>query len=419
MRGVYRIGLAAVVGVVMTLAASAQTEVHIQGCGLVADALRVPLSEGFHARYSDIVLTWDDAGCAAVFTSLFAGAADFGVVSRGMRADEIELAGSLGLDVRELILGLDGIAVIVHPENDVEKLSVEHLEAFYRGGMASWLAVGGADMPVRLVSALDSSGIQVVFKELVFGAGEVTFKSDTEHLTSTQEVIARVASEPGAIGFVSMSSDRAPVRTVPITEGSQAAVVPNLVSVSNATYPLRYPVYLYTLAEPEPEGLRRRFLRFLYLHEGAGLVAQAGLVPIQSFGVAFRLPSASPRVDVSMTRVGFGFRGSRLDAQAREELVRLASRLAGSDDGVWIAGHEEPTEARGDLALARARAIAAFLEELDVDITRMRLVSRATAEPLASNAELEGRRLNRRAEVWILPNWPNWRNGPHAPSGAP
>lgn len=391
----------------------AQTEIRIQGCGLVADALRVPLSEGFHARYSDIVLSWDDAGCASVFTSLFAGTADFGVASRSMRADEIELAGRLGLELRELVLGLDGIAVIVHRDNDIEALSVENLEAFYHGRMASWLGVGGADTPVFLVSALVSSGIYTVFKELVFREVDAAFKPSTEYLASSDEIIERVAAEPGAIGFVSMSSNRARVRSVPITDGSDDAVLPSPSSVSNASYPLRYPVHLYTLAEPEPESVRRRFLRFLYLHEGAALVARAGLVPIQSFNVAFRSPVASPRVDVSITRIGFGFRGSRLDAQARESLLEVASQLASGAAGVWITGHEEPTEARDELALDRARSIAEFLEEQEIDRSRMTLVSRGVSEPLASNAELEGRRQNRRAEVWVLPYGPN---GPRLPS---
>ncbi len=388
----------------LALNGSSQTEIRVQGCGLVVDALRAPLSEGFHARYSDIELFWDEAVSATVFTSLFAGAIDFGVASRRMRPDEIELAGRLGLDLRELILGLDGIAVIVHPTNDVESLSLERLDAFYRGGMASWLGAGGPDAPVRLVSAAESSGIHTVFKELVLGDPDAKFRSDTEYFPSSEEILARVASEPGAIGFVSMISERSRVRSVPIALESEDPVLPSHTTVSDATYPLRYPVHLYTVAEPEPDGVRRRFLRFLYLHEGAALVAEAGFVPIQSFGAAYRSPGASPRVRVSMTRIGFGFRGNRLDAQARQDLLEIANRLAGTEDGVWITGHEEPTEARADLAFERARTIAGFLEVQNVEVSRIRLDTRGSFEPIASNAELEGRRMNRRAEVWILPH---------------
>jgi phosphate transport system substrate-binding protein len=396
-----------VVSTVLSMSASAQTEIRLQGCGSIADALRAPLSDGFHGRYRDILVSWDDAGSAAAFTSVFAGEADFGVVARRMRPSEVELAMRLGLDLRELILGLDGIAVIVHPANGVQSLSVEQLAALYRGGMARWLGVGGTDAPVRLLSVSEASGVQTVFKGLVFGDAEASFQTGTEYVESTRELIDRIASDRDAIGFVSMSAERSSVRTLAISAESGlavGAVLPTRASVSSASYPLRHPIQLYMRGEVEPEGALRQFLSFLYLHEGSSLVAAAGLVPIQSFTAAFRSPAGPPGPEVSMTRIDFGFRGSRLDAEARQRLLEVGNVLAESGYGVWITGHEETSEARDGLALARARSVADFLEGQSIDVARMVIDSRGTSEPLTSNAELEGRRRNRRAEVWILPH---------------
>lgn len=69
-----------------------------------------------------------------------------------------------------------------------------------------------------------------------------------------------------------------------------------------------------------------------------------------------------------------------------------------------ITADEEPTEAREDLALARARRVAEFLEEQNLDASRLRVDSRGTSEPFASSSVLAGRRRNRRAEVWVLPH---------------
>jgi outer membrane protein OmpA-like peptidoglycan-associated protein len=173
------------------------------------------------------------------------------------------------------------------------------------------------------------------------------------------------------------------------------------VSVGDGTYPLRYPLRLYTVADPEDE--LQHFLRFLYLHDGPGLVAAAGLVPVQSFAAMTRSAAgARERAQVSMTRIEFGFRGARLDADARRDLTEIASLLAGGEEGVWITGHEEPTEARDELAATRSRAVADFLQGQNIDPSRMTIDSRGTSEPIASNDELEGRRSNRRVDVWIL-----------------
>ena len=109
--------------------------------------------------------------------------------------------------------------------------------------------------------------------------------------------------------------------------------------------------------------------------------------------------------DVMMRRVGFGFRGSRLGRAARTILEEVANGLATTSDGVWIGGHEEPTEngANAELSLARAQSVAEFLEQLGIDPSRMVVDSRGVGAPVSSNRTAEGRRVNRRADIWILP----------------
>ena len=394
-------------GIVVALALSPQAsggeDIRLQGSASAANALRSVLSDGFTTRFGDVELLWDSAGSGAAFVALFSGDADVGVVSRSVRVEEVNLASRLGLDLRESILALDGLALVVHPRNRVQSLSMEQLESLYAGRIVRWLGVGGIDESVRLLSTAASSGAQSEFCELVFHDPTLPFASSAEYLMSSAEILERVASDRGAVGFVSMSYDRSRVRTVPIVAASGEALLPSAVTVGDGTYPLRYPLRLYTVGDPKDE--LRHFLRFLYLHDGPTLVADAGLVPVQAFASVSR-SAARPRrrAQVSLTRVGFGFRGSRLDGDARRELTDVASRLAVSEESVWITGHEEPSEARDELAAARARTVAEFLEGQRIDPSRMTVDSRGTSEPLASNAELDGRRSNRRVDVWIVPH---------------
>jgi len=390
-----------VVALSLTPPATGGEDIRLQGSVSAADALRSVLSDGFNARFGDVELVWESAGSGAAFVALFSGDADVGVVSRSVRAEEVSLASRLGLELKETILALDGLAVVVHPRNDVRSFSVEQLESLYAGRIVRWLGFGGGDEEVRLLSLTASSGIQSEFREIVFRNPTLPFASSTEYLASSAEILERVASERGAVGFVSMSYDRSRVRTVPIVEGSGRPLLPSAATVGDGSYPLRYPLRLYTVADPADE--LQHFLRFLYLHDGPGLVAAAGLVPVQAFAAMTRSAArARHRAQVSVTRIGFGFRGARLDADARRDLMEMASRLAGSEEGVWITGHEEPTEARDELAAARSRSVAEFLQGQNIDPSRMTIDSRGASEPLVSNAELEGRRLNRRVDVWVL-----------------
>jgi outer membrane protein OmpA-like peptidoglycan-associated protein len=107
-----------------------------------------------------------------------------------------------------------------------------------------------------------------------------------------------------------------------------------------------------------------------------------------------------------MTRVGFGYRGFRLGAAARQVLDGLVRSLKGGRRSVWIVGHVEPTESadEGDLSFLRAREVANYLEQQGVDPSRMKVEGAGASEPLTTHRTLEGRRQSRRAEIWVLPH---------------
>ena len=201
-----------------------------------------------------------------------------------------------------------------------------------------------------------------------------------------------------------MSRDLSTVRTVPIVGPSGEDYLPDIGNVASGSYPLRHAVWLYMVGEATGE--LRHFLTFLLLHDGQGVLADAGFVPVPGLrGLGRRVGASVDVPDVMMRRIGFGFRGSRLNARARAILEEVANRLAATGDGVWIRGHEEPGENGTDaeVSLARARAIADFLELSGIERSRMVVDGGGAAEPASANEALDGRRVNRRADIWILP----------------
>lgn len=377
--------------------------VRIQGSVDVFERVGAALTERFGARYGDVSLAWDAAGSGAVFAALFAGTADLGVSTRAIADQEIELARRLGLELKESALALDGLAVIVHPDNDVPRLTIEQLEALYLGRIVRWLGFGGIDEAIHLLGPPDAAGAQSVFKNLVLGNPGERFARSTDYLRM-DDIVERVAFDRGAVGFVSMSRDLSAVRTVPIVGPSGKEFLPDIGGVASGAYPLCHAIWLYRVGAATGE--LRHFLRFLLLHDGQRVLADAGFVPVSGFhGFERRAGTLGDVPDVMMRRVGFGFRGSRLSRAARTILEDVANGLAATSDGVWIRGHEEPTEngADAELSLARAQSVADFLEQLGIDLSRMVVDSRGAGAPVSSNRTAEGRRVNRRADIWILP----------------
>ncbi len=381
----------------------ASESVRIQGSVDVFDHVSAALTARFSARYGDVSLAWDAAGSGAAFTALFAGEADLGVSTRTITARELELARRLGLELEETALALDGLAVIVHPDNHVSRLTMKQLETLYLGRIVRWLGVGGIDETVNLLSSPDAGGTQRVFKELVLGDPGESFPLSTVYLWA-DDIVDRVAVDRGAVGFVSMNRDLSGVRTVPIVGPSGQVFRPDIGSVASGAYPLCYAIWLYRVGEATGE--LRHFLRFLLLHDGQRVLAEAGFAPVPGFHGFGRRAGASVDVpDVVMRRVDFGFRGSRLSPAARAIVQEVANLLATTSDGVWIRGHEGPTEnaAGAELSLARAQSVADFLERLGTDPSRMVVDGWGTAAPVSSSRAADGLRVNRRVDIWILP----------------
>ena len=96
---------------------------------------------------------------------------------------------------------------------------------------------------------------------------------------------------------------------------------------------------------------------------------------------------------------------------ARDELLKLADYLKGTDYFISVIGHtdsQQPTPrlaerypTNWELGGARAAVAARFLQENGVDPDRIVSVSRAEFVPIADNATDEGRARNRRIQILV------------------
>ena len=107
---------------------------------------------------------------------------------------------------------------------------------------------------------------------------------------------------------------------------------------------------------------------------------------------------------------GILFATNRHDLQpaSQEALGRFAQSLINNPDTeVLVHGHADNTgtDAINDpLSARRAESVGQFLQARGVDGNRIQTAGFGSHQPIADNATAEGRRLNRRVEVFILPN---------------
>jgi len=176
-------------------------------------------------------------------------------------------------------MGVDGVAIIVHPRNDVAVLTLLQLRDLFSGHLLNWKEVGSdlkSDNGVLLISREDGSGTRLFFEEQVMGDERVALTAVV--MPTSQDVVAYVADHPQAIGYVSaaylrdaqgdlLTDPDAPVRIVPV-EG----LLPSLDNLRQQRYHLAHPIFLVSRAEPT--GWVKQFVDFVLSPAGQQIVAR-------------------------------------------------------------------------------------------------------------------------------------------------
>ena len=153
------------------------------------------VAESFMVKYPNVTVTAEFTGSSAGVESVLAGSCDIGNSSRALTEDE-KAEGAV-----ENIVAIDGIAVVVDPANTVTNLTKDQLISIYTGETTNWSEVGGADQAIVVVGREAGSGTRGAFEELLEIEDACAYANE---LDSTGAVMAKVASTPGAIGYVSL-----------------------------------------------------------------------------------------------------------------------------------------------------------------------------------------------------------------------
>jgi len=159
----------------------------------------------------------------------------------------------------------DGIALVVHPQNAMEGLTMSQARDIFFGRILDWEEMGGTPGEIVVVSREDGSGTREVFEEMVMGEKRVTLTAIV--MPSSEAVVEYVARHPTAISYVSMGYLSPQVKALPI-EG----VNPTPATVQSGAYLLTRPLYLLT--GQEPTGEVKAFIEFALSPAGQAVVEQ-------------------------------------------------------------------------------------------------------------------------------------------------
>lgn len=226
------------------------------------------LSESFMNKYPNVTVTAEFTGSGAGIEAVLAGNCDIGNASRNLK-DEEKTNGAV-----ENIVAIDGIAVVVDPANTVTGLTKDQLISIYTGEVTNWSELGGADAPIVVIGREAGSGTRGAFEEILGVEDACKYANE---LDSTGAVMAKVATTPGAVGYVSLDVVDDSVVAVAL-DGVEATAD----NIKAGTYFLSRPFVMTTNGEiSEQSELVQAWFEYVYGEEGQAVAAQVGLITVE------------------------------------------------------------------------------------------------------------------------------------------
>ncbi|MCB2155466.1 phosphate ABC transporter substrate-binding protein [bacterium] len=240
-------------------------------------------AEQFMNTHPNIDISVTGGGSGTGIAALINGTTDICNASRAMKPKEKEQAAAQGVTPVEWIVAMDGIAVVVNPENPVGEMTMDQIGAIYTGEISNWSAVGGPDQEIVVLSRESNSGTYVFFQEHVMAKKD--YRKDARLMTSNAAITQSVQSDQWTIGYVGVAyAEHAEVKIVAVKKDADSdAVIPTIPTVMSGEYPIARPLYLYT--NGQPTGATKQFIDFCQSTEGQKIVTEIGYVPVPPGGM--------------------------------------------------------------------------------------------------------------------------------------
>lgn len=222
------------------------------------------LGESFMDMNKDVKFTYNPTGSGSGIQAVSEGRCDIGLSSRALKDDE-KASGLV-----ETVVALDGIAIVVNPENPVSDLDIDTIAKIYTGEITNWKDVGGNDAEIVLIGREAGSGTRDGFESITDTKDACQYRQE---LTSTGDVINTVSQNPDAIGYASLSAvgDSVKALTVGGVEATEA-------TVKDGSYVVQRPFVLVTKQGTKLSPAAQAFFDYALSADAASIIAAAGAV---------------------------------------------------------------------------------------------------------------------------------------------
>jgi phosphate transport system substrate-binding protein len=235
-------------------------------------------AEDYMKGHKGAVIQVSGGGSSSGIAALLNEATNICSSSRELTEAESRIAISTGVDVRKVVVAIDGIAIYLHKQNPVNSLTLAQLREIYTDSLTNWSELGGTDQPIILYGRENNSGTYAYFQRQILGGED--FAERCEPLPGTAAVVNAVAHDANGIGYGSIAwATTIKYAGIKATDSAQA-LQPTIANITDMSYPISRELFLFL--NGEPRGETKEFIDWILSPVGQKVVSQSGYVPVKA-----------------------------------------------------------------------------------------------------------------------------------------
>jgi len=224
-------------------------------------------AEEYMKKHPDVLIYVQGGGSGTGIRRVSEESVDIAMSSREIKEKEYKKTPEL----KKYAIALDGIAIVVNPDNPLDNLTKEQVRAIFSGKIRNFKDVGGDTREIVVVVRESGSGTRATFDELVMNGEELT--DNALQKPSNGAVKATIATNKNGIGYIGLGYVDESVKALKIN-----GVDANTDNVRNGRYPISRKLYLIT--KGDADGIAKEFIEFMLSEEGQRIVEENGFVRI-------------------------------------------------------------------------------------------------------------------------------------------
>lgn len=262
----------------------AQDMILIKGSDTLINLVQ-SLSEVYMEENPNTAIAVTGGGSGVGIAALISNTVAIANASREMKDKEKDAAKENGVIPVELVIGIDGLSVIVNDDLPITSLTVEQIGAIFRGDINNWSEVGGPNKIISMYGRQPSSGTYVFFQEFVLG--NKNYSPKMKQMNGNAQIIEGIKADKNAIGYVGVGyvyDDKDNVmkgiKVLEVAQDEKSKPVTPLEAdnVKSGKYPIARALYQYINGKPTKEV--KDFITFELGPKGQKIVEDMGFYPV-------------------------------------------------------------------------------------------------------------------------------------------